>query len=133
MISFVGFGEDLAKSLHAVAPDGFELVEQAVDVSHGVDPPPHESLAATLVFADEVRPLKHGNVLLHGGEAHRVPAREVRYGMLTAQNQADDVPERGIGQRVKEKISPIRLRRLQLIYNHEVVRYSPASRKATLF
>ena len=122
MFSFVGFGEDLAESLHAVAPDGLELVKQAVDVAHGADPSPHESLAASLVFADEVCPFQDGDVLLHGGEAHWVAPGEVRHGMLTAQNQADDVSTGGIRQRVKEKISPIRLRRLQLNYNHKVVR-----------
>ena len=100
---------------------GLELVEQAVDVAHGVDPPPHDPLAASLVLGDEVGPFEHGDVLLHGGEAHRVAPSEVRHGVLALQHQPDDVTARRIGERMEQEICPLRLDRSSLIYNHMVV------------
>ena len=47
VFSFVGLGENIAEPLHAVAPAGLELVEQAVDVADGIDPSTHDPLAAS--------------------------------------------------------------------------------------
>ena len=105
------------------APDGLEFVEQTVDVAHGVDPSAHDPLAASLVLGDEVGPFEHGDVLLHGGEAHRVAPSQVGDGVLAVQHQPDDVAPRRIGERVEQQIRPLRLPDSNLIYNHMVVRY----------
>jgi hypothetical protein len=123
MRSFVGFGKDVAESLHAVTPAGLELVEQAVDAAHGVDPPPHDPLSASLVLGDEVGPLEDGDVLLHGGETHRVTPSQVGHGVLALQHQPDDVPACRIGERMEQEVCSLRFRRSPLIYNHAVVRY----------
>jgi hypothetical protein len=104
VLSFVGFGEEVAESVHAVAPSCLELVEQAVDVAHGADPPAHDLLAASLVLGDEVSPLENGDVLLHGGEAHRVSPSQVGDGVLALQDQPDDVAAGPIGERMEQEI-----------------------------
>src|SRR5438128_11450170 len=104
MLSFVGFGEDVAESLHAVTPAGLELVEQTVDLTQGADPPPYDPLAASLVLGDEVGPLEDGDVLLHGGEAHRVTPSQVGHGVLALQHQSNDVPPRRIGERMAQEV-----------------------------
>jgi hypothetical protein len=121
MFSFVGFGEHLAESLHAVTPADLELVEQAVDVAHGVDAPAHDPLAASLVLGDEVGPFEHGDVLLHRGEAHRVTTSQVGHRVLALQDQSDDVATCRIGERVEQQIGSIRSYGSLLIYNHTVV------------
>jgi hypothetical protein len=119
----VGVGEDIAESLHTVTPDGLELVEQVVDIAHGVDPSSHDPLAATLVLGDEVGPLEHGDVLLHRGEAHRVSPSQVGHGVLAMKRQPDDVAASRIGEGVEQEIGALRLRGSALIYNHMVARY----------
>jgi hypothetical protein len=121
MFSFVWFGEHFAESLHSVTPADFELVEQAVDVAHGVDAPTNDPFAASLVLGDEVGPFEHGDVLLHGGKAHRVTTSQVAHGVFAQQNQSDDVATCCIGERVEQQIGSLYLRRSSLIYNHTVV------------
>ena len=123
MLSFVGFGEDVAESVDAITPARLELVEQTVDVAHGVDPPAHDPLAASLVLGDEVGPLEDGDVLLHRGKAHRVPASQVGDGVLTLQHQPDDVPAGPIGKRMEQEVCSRRVRCWRPIYNHMVVDY----------
>jgi hypothetical protein len=109
----------------AVTPDGLELVEQAVDVTHDIDPSPHDPLAAPPVLGDEVGPLEHRDVLLHRGEAHREPPGQVGHRVLVLQHQAHDVPPGRIGQRVEQQVGPLGLTHRcidnRLIYNHMVV------------
>ncbi len=121
MSSFVGSGEHVAESVHALTPVGLELVEQAVDVAYGVDPPAHYSLATSRVLGDEVGPLEDGHVLLHRGKAHRVPASQVGDGVLTLQHQPDDVPAGPIGKRMEQEVCSLRVRCSRPIYNHMVV------------
>ena len=57
-------------------------------------------------------------MLLHGGEAHLIAARERRYGLLALDRVREDVAPRRVGERVEHAIS---LLLGQLIYNHSVV------------
>jgi hypothetical protein len=132
LFSFVGFGEDVAELMHAVTPDGLELVEQAVDIANGVDPPAHEPLATSMVLGHEVGPLEHGDMLLHRGEAHRVPPSEVRHGVFAVQHQLDDVAASRIGQRMEEHVRSLVVRNSYLTYNHMVVGYRDAWELTTI-
>jgi hypothetical protein len=78
------------------------------------------------VAADELLPtltplghersvLEHRDVLLHGGEAHRVLAGETRNGVLVLQGAHHDVSPGRVGQRAED---PVDLFVGQLIYNH---------------
>lgn len=87
-----------------------ELVEQAADVAHSVDPAAHDPLAASLVLGDELGPLEDGDVLLHGGEAHRVTPGQRGYVVLAAQHQPDDVSACRIGERVEQQVGPLHRR-----------------------
>jgi hypothetical protein len=124
LFSFVGLGEQVAELLHAIAPDGLELVEQTVDIANGIDPAAHDPLATMLVLGDEIGTLQNGDVLLHGGEAHGIAPCEVGDRVLTMERQPDDVATSRIGERVEQQIFPLRLYRLDLIYNHMVVDYT---------
>jgi hypothetical protein len=126
LLSFVGFGEDVAESLHAVAPTGLELVEQAGDAAYGVDPAAYDSFAAALVLGDEVGSFEDGDVLLHGGETHRVSPSQVGHGVLAVQYQPNDVPAGRIGEGVEQPICLLVCLLClcwSLIYNHMVVHY----------
>ena len=61
---------------------------------------------------------QHGDVLLHGGEAHRVAVRERRHGVLALEHAHDDVASGGVRECVEH---PVGLLLGQLIYNHLVV------------
>ena len=74
-----GFGfvvEQLFEAVEAVMPDRFELVEQTLRPTHGVDVAPHELLAAAPLLDDEVGAFEYRDVFLDGREGHVVTPSE---------------------------------------------------------
>jgi dihydrofolate reductase len=80
----------------------------------------HELLPPAALLGDEPGPLQHGDVLLHGREAHRVGLRESRDRGLAGGAAAQDVAARRVRQGTEQLVD--RLVR-QFIYNHPVVDY----------
>ena len=113
-------GEDLVHQRDTVAPQLLEAVKSAAGVSHPVDDAGDERLPTPPVLADEPGSFKDGHVLLHGGEAHRVPACERRDRLLLGKHGAHDVATGGVSQRMKDVV---RLGGTPGSYNHSVVGY----------
>ena len=80
--------------------------------------PLHELLAAVALLDHEPRTFEHRDVLLHGGEAHRVAAGERGDVVLAVERAQEDVAPGGVGEGVEH---PVGLVGRQLIYNHMVV------------
>ena len=68
--------------------------------------PAHQLLAPVALLGDELGALEHGDVLLHGGEAHRVAAGERRHGVLALHGPQHDVAPGGVGERVEHPVDP---------------------------
>ena len=79
----------------------------------------HALLPAVAGLGDEPRALERSDVLVHRGEADRIPAGQVGDRVLVAQNHGEDVAAGGVGQRVKQRVGPLGLVRT---YNHSVIR-----------
>ena len=73
----------------------------------GVDVAADELLAAVALLDHEPGALEHGDVLLHGGEAHRVAAGERRHRVLLRHRADDDVAAGGVGERMEDAIGAI--------------------------
>ena len=101
----------------AAAPDLLVLLEQPGGGPDGVDVAPHEPLATALLLGHQPCSLEHRDVLLHGGERHRVALGEGRHRCRLAQHPRDDVAAGGVGEGTED---PVHV--LLLIYNHQVVR-----------
>ena len=54
----------------------------------GVDVASHELLSPLPLLGHESGPFEHGDVLLHGGEAHRVALRQRGHGVLPSTARA---------------------------------------------
>ena len=115
-----GFVEDPAETVEALAPEVLELHEEELRMPNRVDVAADELLSPVPLLRHEVGALQHGDVLLHGGEAHRVAASKGGYRVLVAQHEHDDVAPCGIGERVEDAVDPFLFRQT---YNHMVVRY----------
>ena len=85
----------------------------------GIDASSHQALPAPLVLRDELGAFEDGDVLLHGGKAHRVVPSQVGYGVLASEHQPHDVPAGGVGEGMQDKVGP--LLGGHTIYNHTVV------------
>ena len=70
------------------------------------------------LLGHELGPLEHGDVLLHRGEAHRVPLGEPRDGVVAPHRAHDDVAPGGVGECVEEPVGSLGVDRF---YNHLVV------------
>ena len=107
--------------MNPAAPGGLELVQRlarALDRgSIGVD----ELLAPAGHLYDQARPLEHGDVLLHRGEAHRVGLREPRDRGLVRRAATKDVAAGRVGQGTEDLVDDLGR---NLIYNHIVVGYA---------
>ncbi len=84
-----------------------------------VDLRAHQLFPSVAVLADEAGAFKYGNVFLHGGEAHRIPAGECRDGLLARERDREDVAARRIGQSVEDQVGLSGPK----IYNHMVSEY----------
>ena len=76
------------------------------------------SLPAALL-GDESRPLEHGHVLLHRGEAHVVLACHRGDRLLALDGTFEDVSTRPIGERLEDAVD-VSVRQIHT-YNHIVV------------
>ena len=76
-------------------------------------------LAAVAGLGDQPRSLERSDVLVHRGEADRIPAGQLGDRMRVVQNHGEDVAARGVGQRMKQRV---RLLGLVDTYNHSVIR-----------
>lgn len=77
-------------------------------------------LAAAGALLNETRALEHGDVLLHGGEAHLVARSKIGHRRRFRERPRQDVAARAIGQGTEELVE--RLLALFSKYNHVVVR-----------
>jgi hypothetical protein len=107
--------------LDAAAPDLLVPVEQPCGGPDGGDVGVDDLLAALPLLDHQVRPLEHGDVLLHGGEAHGVGTGQGAHRRLAAQHPGDDVPPGRVGQGGEHAVHLVLV---QLTYNHVVVRYA---------
>src|SRR4029079_8902508 len=114
-------GEQVAHAGDAVAPQQFEPVQSVVGGTQGRDVSGHQVLPALALFGHQSRPLQDRDVLLHGGEAHRVVAGQGGDRERVVNRAPHDVPPRGVGEGLEEPIH------LDLTYNHTVV-YSTQTR-----
>src|SRR5688500_8613003 len=111
-------GKQGRHAAHSPAPGRLELVEGLPGAADRAGIGAHELLPPTALLGDQAGPLQHGDVLLHGREAHRVSLRESRNrglaGGAAAKNVAAGRVRQGMEQFVDRLVS-------QLIYNHLVV------------
>ena len=110
-----------AALLSRVADVARELVRASGRVQEGertLHVAVHQSLAAAGLLHDQSRPLEHGDVLLDGGEGHRVAGGEAGDGDVLCEHPRQDVASGRVGQGGEDAVlaAPV-----QLIYNHLVV------------
>ena len=79
---------------------------------------PHDLLPSAPFLCHEGGALQYRHVLLDGGETHGVVLRQPRYRILAGRHAGDDVPARGIGERLEQAVKVIAF---ELIYNQLVV------------
>ena len=101
--------EDLFDAVDALAPERFEIVEQAMGGPQRRDVAAYALLPALAGLGDEPRALERSYVLVHRGEADRIPAGQVGYRVPLPQNHGEDVAAGGVGQRMKERVGPLGL------------------------
>ena len=77
-------------------------------------------LAAVCTLLNETRALEHGDVLLHGGEAHLVPRSKIGHRRRFRERPRQDAAARAIGQSTEELVE--RFFAVFSNYNHMVVR-----------
>ena len=94
-----------------------EAIEQVVRAAERGELRVDELLATVPPSRDEPCSLEDRDVLLHGGDAHRVAAGERRDAVLLVEREGDDVSPGRVGKSVEH---PVGLLPLQLIYNHKV-------------
>ena len=58
----------------------------------------HDLAAAGALLGDQAGPLEHGDVLLHGREAHRVVPGQLGDALVAVERAQDDVAPGGIRQ-----------------------------------
>src|SRR5262249_24580577 len=76
-------------------------------------------LAAVRTLLNKTRALEHGDMLLHGGEAHLVPRSKSGHRRRFRERPRQDVASRAIGQGTEQLVE--RLVALFSTYNHMVV------------
>src|SRR3954469_6340675 len=97
------------------------MTEQPCGCPDGADVATDDLLSSATFLAHQLGPLEHRHVLLDRGEAHVVVAGEDRDRRLLLEHPRDDVATGGVGEGRED---PVDVLRSQLMYNHEVVRYS---------
>ncbi len=112
-------GEDVAEPVEPGAPEFLELLEVLTRTADGRDVGADEVLAALASLDHQARSLEHRDVLLDGGERHRVVPRERGHRVLGERHAAQDVEPGGVAQRREHAVGVLPVR---LTYNHEVVR-----------
>ena len=65
----------------------------------------HNLLPPASLFGDERRSLEHGNVLLHGREAHLVAARQLGDRLFVFDCTLEDVPSRSVSKCPEESVN----------------------------
>ena len=80
------------------------MIEQSTDGEQLREIGADDFAAPDALFADQASPFKDGDVLLHGGKAHRVMAGELDDALLTSDRAADDVAASVIGERAEHAI-----------------------------
>src|SRR5262249_24559255 len=116
--SFLRSFDNLADALDAVAPQGFQLVQQEVGPLQGRRVAADPLLTALEPFHDQPCSLQDRRVLLHRREAHREAAGEVRDRVLPREDERQDVPTGPVAQRGEDAVCPLSCH----FYNHLVVR-----------
>src|SRR5262249_56793843 len=99
-------------------PQLLDAVQERPGSVDGVDVGAHELLAPLPFLGDEPGALEDGDVLLHGGEAHRVALRQRRHAVPAPDGQRDDVAPSAVAKGVED---PVDIGLGTLIYNHLVV------------
>jgi len=115
----VGLGEELVDTGDPAAPDLLEAVEQLRGGADGVDVAAHDLLATAAFLGEQVGPFEDGDVLLHGGETHVVPAGQGGHRGALVQHTHEDVAAGGVGQGGEDAIGALAV---LSTYNHAVVR-----------
>ena len=82
----------------AAAPQRLVLVEQATRQAEPLDVGAHDLAAAGALLGDQAGPLEHGDVLLHGREAHRVVPGQLCDALIAVQGAQHDVAPGGVGK-----------------------------------
>jgi hypothetical protein len=110
--------EQVGHPVRPPPPGRLEFVEGLPRPAYGVGVGAHELFPSAALLGDQAGPLKHRDVLLHRGEAHRVGVGQPRHRQLAADAAAEDVAAGGVGQGVEQVVhGPVG----QLTYNHLVV------------
>lgn len=97
-------GDKVVDTTEASSPQCLELVEKVVRLTHGVHLTAHALLAPLPTLAHQTGAFEHGYVFLHCGEAHRIAPGQVGHGVLALQDERDDIPAGGVGERVENLV-----------------------------
>jgi len=110
--------EQLGHAVHAPAPSRLELVKGLPGPADRIRIGAHELLPSAAVLGDQAGPLQHRDVLLHGGEAHRICLGQPRHRRVALGGAAEDVTPGSVRQGVKYIVDCLVG---HTIYNHLVV------------
>jgi hypothetical protein len=109
---------EVVDPVHPRPPQLLDAVQEHPGPLDGVDVGAHEPLAPPPLLCDEPGTFEHGDVLLHGGEAHRVALRQRRHAVPAPDGEGEDVAPSAVGKGVKDAVdASVGC----LIYNHLVV------------
>ena len=112
-------GADLQADLQGLREDVARLARQVGEIfgAHGTEAwerarrepdrlhvAAHQLFAAVAPLLHEVGALEHGDVFLHGGEAHRVAPGQRRHAVPAAGGEGDDVAPGAVGQGVEDAV-----------------------------
>src|SRR5688572_16622114 len=114
--------ENIVELRDALAPNGFEVFEELASALEPRVVGGDQLLAAVCTLLNEARAPEHGDVLLHGGEAHLVPRSKIGHRRRFRDRPRQDVASRAIGQGTEKLVE--RLFALLSTYNYLVVRES---------
>ena len=118
----LGFRENVADPLKSPTPEPVELGKQRLRFGNRTDVGLHHELTAMSLQVDQSSLLKHRNVLLNRGRAHRVHAGQSGHRKGAVHRPAHEVAPGSVRQRPKYAVGASLLGG-RAIYNHSVVRY----------
>src|SRR6185503_10398497 len=85
-------------------PQVLVSIEQAPGDAKALDVGADDLAPPVPLLRNQPRSLEHGDVLLHGREAHRVMQRQLGDAFIAGDRPTDDVPPRHVGERAEHAV-----------------------------